>query len=34
LLIRFPQLALRNTKWLGSIHADPPHSGCPLDKAG
>jgi hypothetical protein len=34
LLIRFPHLALRNTKWLGSIQADPPHSGCPLDKAG
>ena len=32
--IRFPHLALRNTKWLGSIHAGLPRSGCPLDKAG
>ena len=34
LLVRFPHIAFRNTKWLGFIHAGHPPSGCLLDRAG
>jgi hypothetical protein len=34
LLERFPHLAFRNIERFGSIHAGPPLSGCPPDKAG
>src|SRR3954469_8219541 len=30
--IRFPYIAFSNTKRLGSIHADHPLAGCPLDR--
>ena len=34
LLVRFPHIALGNTKRLGFIHAGHPHSGCRPHKAG